>query len=248
MSVGSHARHQAYYDLLEACTQEGCPICRLVLSGVAKYMNAIMYEYVNDPPTRIAVVAAGGYCNDHSWQLREMNAGLGTALIYRHVLQEARRVMSELSSTNRTGIFRDRRSQGSVINRLVAMVGPDQQLRTDIPDPHLSCPACQIREHGELLYLGVLLDHFHEEDTFSALRHAGGLCLVHLDQAIRYPGHQVAVKRLIALQGELLKQLDEELAEFLRKQDYRFCHERYGSEKDSWIRAIAMVAGKPGIR
>ena len=40
----------------------------------------------------------------------------------------------------------------------------------------------------------------------------------------------------------------EECGEFLRKHEYRFKDESMGAEGDSWIRAIAMVAGQPGIR
>ena len=36
--------------------------------------------------------------------------------------------------------------------------------------------------------------------------------------------------------------------EFLLKHGFRFKDESMGAEGDSWIRAIAMVAGQPGIR
>ncbi len=42
--------------------------------------------------------------------------------------------------------------------------------------------------------------------------------------------------------------LHRELGEFMRKHDYRFRAEEMGATSDSWIRAIAMVAGKMGVR
>jgi hypothetical protein len=40
--------------------------------------------------------------------------------------------------------------------------------------------------------------------------------------------------------------LHGELGEFIRKQDYRFAHEAYGSEADAWQRAIALLVGMNG--
>jgi hypothetical protein len=82
------SRHTVYYELLDACTRGGCPICTMALDTVARYLGILIYENVNDPQTRDTVVAARGYCNDHSWQLRaKSGAAFGTALMYRDVLQ-----------------------------------------------------------------------------------------------------------------------------------------------------------------
>ena len=61
-------------------------------------------------------------------------------------------------------------------------------------------------------------------------------------------GKRAALDRLLALEGELLHALDDDLSEFARKHDYRYLGEKIGAEGDSWIRAIGLVAGKPGIR
>ena len=57
-----------------------------------------------------------------------------------------------------------------------------------------------------------------------------------------------ALERLRAVQCACLQALDAELREFIRKHDDRFTGEGTGTEGTSWIRAIEMVAGKPGIR
>src|SRR5438876_10683250 len=81
------SKHTVYYELLDACKKGGCPICTMALDTVARYLDIVIYENVNDPQTRDAVVAARGYCNDHSWQLRaKSGAAFGTALMYRDVL------------------------------------------------------------------------------------------------------------------------------------------------------------------
>src|SRR5438067_7292585 len=82
------SKHTVYYELLDACKKGGCPLCTMALDTVARYLDILIYENVNDPQTRDAVVAARGYCNGHSWQLRATSgAAFGTALMYRDVLQ-----------------------------------------------------------------------------------------------------------------------------------------------------------------
>jgi hypothetical protein len=41
-----------------------------------------------------------------------------------------------------------------------------------------------------------------------------------------------------------MEKLRAELGEFIRKNDYRFIHEGFGTERDSWRRAVAMGAGR----
>lgn len=49
---------------------------------------------------------------------------------------------------------------------------------------------------------------------------------------------------LVAQQRAAIDRLGHHLREFCRKHDYRFSHEKFGEESDSWLRAIEMVVGK----
>jgi hypothetical protein len=250
VDVTHASKHNTYYDLLDACKHQGCPVCTLTLSVVRHYLTSIVYESVNDPPTRIAVVAARGYCNDHSWELHEIRASLGTAIIYRDILREAVASIAERPAGSRRSLFSSRRSSIGVINWISAIVNGAEPYGAgqSLSDPHTACPACQVRERSELVYLGKLLEHISDIEFVEMFRGSGGLCMVHLDQAACTARDVEALDRLLSIQLELLRSLDEELGEFLRKHDYRFCTEVMGRESDSWIRALAMVAGKPGIR
>ncbi len=117
-----------------------------------------------------------------------------------------------------------------------------------ISDPHVACPACAMREHYERIYLGTLLEHLGEEAVAQALRAAGGLCLIHLDQAGTVTRDTALLRRLVELQQVCMQALDHELSEFIRKHDYRFSDEGMRGEGNAWIRAIELVAGKRGIR
>ncbi len=238
-------RHTAYFDLLEACKQEGCPVCTLTLVAVAHYLDAIIYESVNDPPTRLELVAASGYCNEHSWQLRDMGAALGAAIMYRDVLRQAAAAFDSRARRDGLRLFSGRRRVGWSRRWLR---GRARITGRALADPHTDCPACRMREHAELLYLGVLLEHVGETEATDAFRGSAGLCLVHLDRVAAIAPKKAALDRLLKLEGELLRALDDDLSEFARKHDYRFQGEKIGAEGDAWIRAIGLVAGKPGIR
>jgi len=53
----------------------------------------------------------------------------------------------------------------------------------------------------------------------------------------------VTCGKLIAIHREKLEALHTELAELIRKNDYRFMKEGFGKEGDSWLRAVAMMVG-----
>jgi hypothetical protein len=243
-------KHNAYFDVLDACKEGGCPICTLALAGVAHYLDAIFYESVNDPPTREGVTAAWGYCNDHSWQLRGMGAALGSAIMYRDVLCQVREAIARQGAGKERPMIPERRQDGTLRDRLTALISGTDSADGGhgISDPHIGCPACLMRERTELLFLAVLLEHILEEPIAKAFEASGGLCLVHLDQALGLADDKGGLQRLLTIQSEQLRLLEHELSEFLRKHDYRFKDEDMGTDGDSWIRAIALVAGKPGIR
>ncbi len=260
-SQGQRARHNLYYDLRDACREEGCPICTVAGRMVARYLEAVIGESVNDPPIRDAVTAARGYCNSHSWTLRELNAGLGTAMMYGSVI---RHVADSLAiGPSGSGAFpvvfpaSAPRGTGGLRRRLAALVGRSRavqtitaRMATALPDPHRTCPACLVREKHELTCIDTLLGHIRDTDGAlgAAFEQSSGLCLVHLDQTIGAARDRAALARLLELQQGCMRALGAELAEFIRKHDYRFTAEGMGAEGTSWQRAIDMVAGKRGMR
>jgi hypothetical protein len=53
-----------------------------------------------------------------------------------------------------------------------------------------------------------------------------------------------APAQLVAAQRAIWSRLNDELEEFLRKNDYRFQKEPFGAERDSWQRAISALSGQ----
>lgn len=74
-------------NLQVAFGKPGCPICRLREEAERRYVQTLLYEYVNDGETRLGFMRSQGLCAHHAWfvQANEQllfNDGLKTAIIY----------------------------------------------------------------------------------------------------------------------------------------------------------------------
>ena len=216
-----------YSDLVEACAQPGCPVCRLELRSVQRYLNSVLYESVNDPGVREGLRQAHGYCYEHAWLMSANYVySLGIAILQRDVVETA------LEQTATVPLGRSARQRA---RRLL------QRLR-----PTAECPACAHRRTTEDHVLQALLQHSGDEALAAALDDSAGLCLPHFRRALELTADAAALNRLVDLQRRTLTRLRDELSEFIRRNDYRFRSEGFGPEGDSWRRAIGIVSGERG--
>jgi hypothetical protein len=79
-----------------------------------------------------------------------------------------------------------------------------------------------------------------------AFAQSHGLCLPHTVRLVSYGKSHRDLASVLRAQQAHLQRLHGELREFIRKQDYRFAHESYGSEADAWQRVIALLVGMSG--
>ncbi len=242
--MGQTSKHTTYFEVLDACQEDGCPICTLTQSAISRYLDGLMHEDVNDLDLRKELRWAGGYCNDHAWQLEQLHAAFGTAIMFRDVLQTALRKMQRAGEEAPSffGPPRERTWRA----RLGAVTGAGP--RDEAGDPHTGCPVCAVRTKQEQVYLLTILDHRGDEQLREAFSASMGLCLVHLQQALDLTDLKAARTWLLQLQQPHMQELIDELSEFIRKHDYRYRQEARGQEGDAWLRAIEMVAGKRGVR
>ena len=80
-------KHIDYWALLDACSQQGCPICRLLKNTAERRIAALLYEEVNDAYVRQHLRASFGFCYSHALLLLQSSDGLGIALIYRDLIE-----------------------------------------------------------------------------------------------------------------------------------------------------------------
>lgn len=234
------AHHTPYFELRETLENTGCPICTLAHKAVQRAIESLAYEYANDYQTQSALRKARGFCNEHAWQLAELpGVALDVAILSRATLLELEAVLKRYVS--------DESAAPSLWQRLrPSRAGDATALAAELA-PQGPCPLCQIRSETESQYLGLLLEHLHEPDMHNALERAGGLCWPHFRLALQQPAPQANLQSLIDIQRHVTAHLLEELGELIRKYDYRFSEEEAGEERDSWLRANALLSGKRGL-
>ena len=102
----------------------------------------------------------------------------------------------------------------------------------------------------EALAARALADALARRDAHmqAALAASAGLCLVHVRAALALASNAAAFDFLRDDARQHLARLAAELAEYIRKNDYRFAGEAFGAEGDSWQRALAAMVGTRGLR
>lgn len=188
-----------------------------------------MYEYVNDVGVRATLRNARGYCNAHAWMLTEGHGVvLGTAIILHDVLQGV------LEATDVAPLGRGVRQHAQEILRRL--------------HPTAECPACAHRRMMEDIAIQTLLKYLDDPQLAAALDKTDGICLPHFSRALELVEDSGHLRRLLDFQRRALRRLRDELAELIRKHDYRFADEGFGEEGNSWLRATGILSAGRGVR
>jgi len=110
--------------------------------------------------------------------------------------------------------------------------------------PRKRCPVCEHRDQMRHNILSALVEDLSTPEIMEALQASEGLCLPHLKFALEGVKKTSVYEALLAIHRTKLESLRSELAEFIRKNDYRVIKEGFGKEGDAWLRAIGMIVGR----
>ncbi len=241
----AEAQTESYHNIVQACAEPGCPLCRLSEKTVTAYLGALMYELVNDPESRDQLPETLGFCNPHAHHLLTFTgSALGIGIIFRDVVNLCCQRLEAAAYTPPKGAP-VRRVQEALDRRQPAAAS---EAAVRALSPHQPCPVCVQQDKMETLALTALADGLRDEKLQTALRGSAGLCLPHLRRALAAVRSREAFEALVAITREHYGQLRAELDEFIRKNDYRFQHEGMGAEGDSWKRAVSQMTGVRGLR
>ncbi len=232
-------KNPLYFSLIEACRQPGCPLCRVAQDAVERYLDHLFYADVNDIKVRQHLRESRGFCPPHAWLLLEKKLGdaLGIAIIYHDILTN---ILRDMPSPYPPA---EQAAAPGFLARLSGSLSKALKSASQALSPRRPCPACAEQEGMERLLGGVLVDALTDAAMTEALQASDGLCLIHLRQACERVNDPQAFSRLLAFSREHIQNLDAELVEYIRKNDYRFRKEELGPEGDSWQRVIMMAAG-----
>ncbi len=224
------AKTREFQALLDACSQEGCILCRLTQESNHRYLDNWKYELFTDVTLRMELRRTQGFCHMHTWQLAAIGASLQLAQTYREVLSDA---MDQLQrgGTGAPG--------GGLLHRLF------ESKRGDNGDNE--CPACRQKAKAEERYAQTLQQALTDEEFYRRFTGSQGLCLDHFRLTSELKATDNNTEWLPLLQKAqlgCLQRLDAQLGELIRKHDYRFKDEERGQEMVSWKRAAGLVAGE----
>ena len=228
------------YNLLEACRETGCPVCRLEQKSVQRYLDHQFYENVNAPAWRDRLRASHGFCHEHAWLGVNQRLGdaLGYSIIYRDIVNS---ILTQLSDRNSPAPSVDRRT--SLLRQMPEPVRKLIEKILPALTPHKRCPVCEHRDETTRSTLAVLVEELETPEMTDALQASEGLCLPHLRLAFERANDLSTCEKLLTIHREKLESLRAELEEFIRKNDYQAIKEGFGKEGDAWLRAVGMIAG-----
>ncbi|HYU75323.1 MAG TPA: DUF6062 family protein [Ktedonobacteraceae bacterium] len=211
-----------YQRLTEACTREGCILCRLAWEDARRYLEAWKYEMFTDITVREELRHSQGFCKEHTWELVQMGASIQLAQAYRDILSDAKEQLENEKSTRRQRWFEPKRS-------------------------HTLCPACRQKGDAVARLISVLRQALLDPSFYTQFSASSGLCLNHFRLACELKpsnSQEAWLPLLRKAQIACLQRLDEQIGELIRKHDYRFRNEARGDEMVSWKKAAGLVAGE----
>lgn len=228
------------YKLLEACREPGCPICRLEQEGVERYLDNQFYENVNSIAWRDHLRLSHGFCHEHAWLgvNKRLGDALGFSIIYHDIVNSLLRSLNaDASSTRAPGrrVSVLGKGSGSLRNRMDGVLAAFT--------PRKRCPACEHRDELSRGILSALVEDLPTPELKEALHASEGLCLPHLRLALGAADNDSAYEMLLTIHRGKLEHLKNELAEFIRKNDYQAIKEGFGREGNAWLRTISLIAG-----
>ncbi len=229
-----------YTDLLQALSQPGCPICWLEQRAVTHYIKALFYENVNDIKGREVIRNSLGYCSQHTWELLDASLGnaLGISIIYHDILTNILRRLPEPEGGSEKG------GLAAAFGRLGRQLSERLKAAAQAMTGSTPCPACELRNTTTDLATNAFARALKDVKIAEPYKYSDGFCVPHLRLAFQRIKDPEVLELLLADSRVRLDVLDKQLAEYIRKNDYRFNQEGFGEERDAWKRVISLMGGE----
>ncbi len=219
------------WQIIGALRQSGCAICRLAEEDEARHLYWFLDEEYYLAST-LEDLLDGGLCNRHAWVLADSGRVYQQSAMYQWLAQETQsglaRYLVHLKAAERPwpwwAFYKKRKA-----------LAP--------PNPTKSCPICDTYDASAAYAAHLLVTCLGDPETLEAFRASPGICLPHFRLALKQANPRQA-EVLLAEELVPLRALGANLAEYLRKTDYRYVHEPKGEERHAWRRAAALFSGE----
>ena len=220
-------KHLSYFEVLEALQNaKRCPFCELEERILCRYFEMLFYEKVNDSGVSAELARSKGFCGKHAHYLLRFSDCLGTAIIYHRQLEI---FLNFLEANASKSLLLPPENWAGAWNK------------------HEPCPVCRMQKESRTRRVKTMLKWMGEAEMRAAFESSPGLCVPHflfIEDAAKGKGSfRCIVEKQLAKTKEMLF----DLAELIRKKDYRFADEPAGKEADAWRRAVAFLTGAPDL-
>jgi hypothetical protein len=229
--------------LKDALKEPGCPICRLAHEAAENSTASFLWENVNDPALRQDILAAYGFCPEHTRllvakELMESATVLGVNIIFEHL---GRAVSTQLQAVKL------KEQWTGDLWKLLGMGGSSPQILA----PSRICPICASSQQSALNVLSDLLAELGRgtEDIRSSYLASDGVCLAHLRLGFKHFGRQfpASIKMVIDTAAERLALQAKQMQGYVRKSNWEYREEKMTPEEsEAWRKTLTFFTGLPG--
>jgi len=227
-------------DIKEALSKPGCAFCRLRDKTTFAYVDALLFELVNDPESRAIFNKARGYCERHIELLLQEGHALGATILMNGLLKTIRRIILNRS---------DLKAKPSQLNKLLNQVklGNREALKAVTAElgPQIQCPVCTQEDTLNKFYAQTLLKYFTGPHALAKdFEQSDGLCIPHLRLVLMHAVPGDTIRQLITMQEAIWETVAAELEGFIQKSDHTYKGPPIRDEEAiSRIKAMSIMTG-----
>jgi hypothetical protein len=206
-----------------------CPICTLLNDQEQARVHWLAYEGLSDAGLRTKLLRSKGFCGRHF------------RLLYSAVSEQTYN-LSGVADLMRALL----QSDIAALNEALAETKPSRSARRATAGlrPAANCPLCDAAAEAEARKIGSLLTELAQEEFRQVYFASPGLlCRPHLVVALTQEPSPVVAEALLHKHLQTVTTDDAELAEFIRKKDYRYASEAKGDEQRAPRRAVESYVG-----
>ncbi len=235
------AEIREYFELRDALTEPGCPVCAQVIHAGHGMLAALTDGQSAGGPGWVKAISLRGLCNTHAWILHQMAqkpVGLGKAYeaFLRSRIERLQRAVARQNATTRrpcSGWIR------AVVECVRAFLQGMVQIRR--------CPACRVAKAVERRDLGLLLDLITDMEFARAFEGSTGLCLPHLNLILRVAPDHPNLRRLLEAHLPKMRSLQADLQDYLRRAKAPLPTLTAAEEVSLGGRVLGWTSGEAGV-
>jgi hypothetical protein len=229
------------WDAFERKTE--CPLCDIKTNTERSYISGLFRDMTIDEEF-CRYLKDARFCSKHLEILFNYRDKFGLALVMNRLLSFEIAEL-EAAQIRKTDTDIPRKPFQAWLERLITLAPPKRYLRSQ----ESICDLCRHIDNRMRDYVTTLIHLWKNNLNFRALYYSSnGFCHKHFYQIIQGAKKELNDKDLdnfldtsFSIQHESMKRLNEELQWFIKKFNYHYNNEPWGSSKDSLARCISKM-------